>query len=428
MEKKTIRIIVIVGIVVVTLLVIGVGLIIRGLNNAASSPANSLEQLAQQSTAQPQTVKVKVLVSNAIADYVQEIADRYNAEAHKVDGITIFIEIESADGLTVLSKFDRDLYPIMDVTVDAAGLSSAELDAYGTLPVAWIADNRYLTAMVNDVVKARYNKDVFLTDGVYRQKPVVLSTLVWVWFNSRNQVLLSQYGSIDWNAVQQAATVQGGWQELGGSADWGYPKPMIPRPDGNVVGLEVLVSMGGEYYNKNEIETGDIMNSDYQKFMLDIFKSVTDLGVGSSSAMDFALMGYSVGDGGLLLESDVLQNMDGLTSWNDTIKITYPKKIVWNDYPFSIWMGAETTAVQKNGALDFEKYLLEEANQELALKYGLRPANQAVKLDSSADSLFVKWRTSGFELVIPRADAMRTPSREVINTLLEWYRKNVLER
>jgi hypothetical protein len=43
------------------------------------------------------------------------------------------------------------------------------------------------------------------------------------------------------------------------------------------------------------------------------------------------------------------------------------------------------------------------------------------------DSLFVKWDERGVETVIPRADAMRNPDRDVLLALLRWFELNVAE-
>ena len=88
------------------------------------------------------------------------------------------------------------------------------------------------------------------------------------------------------------------------------------------------------------------------------------------------LFGYTTGDAGLLLESDLLVNMQGLqTRWAEPMRIVYPEYVTWFDFPFTVWMGPETSALEKNAALEFEEYLLSEDMQKKALAYGLRPAN-----------------------------------------------------
>ncbi|HRW07564.1 MAG TPA: substrate-binding domain-containing protein, partial [Caldilineaceae bacterium] len=141
-----------------------------------------------------------------------------------------------------------------------------------------------------------------------------------------------------------------------------------------------------------------------------------------------ALFGYSVGDGGQLLESDLLQNMQGIvTRWEDPLRIYYPDYVTWFDFPFTVWVGPETSALEKNAALDFQRYLLSEEEQKAALAYGLRPANPNVPVDATEDSLFVQWQDRGVQPVVPRTSAMRNPDREVLLTLLRWFDLNMAQ-
>jgi hypothetical protein len=90
-----------------------------------------------------------------------------------------------------------------------------------------------------------------------------------------------------------------------------------------------------------------------------------------------------------------------------------------------VWVGPETTALQKNAAIDFENYLLATPAQTRALVYGLRPANPNVTVDATPDSLFVKWKDQGVQAVIDRTTSMKSPDRDVLTNLLRWYELNV---
>jgi hypothetical protein len=83
--------------------------------------------------------------------------------------------------------------------------------------------------------------------------------------------------------------------------------------------------------------------------------------------------------------------------------------------------------LEKNAALAFQEFLLSEDQQKEALAYGLRPANPTVAVDAHPESLFVKWENRGVESVVPRADAMRSPNRDVLLALLRWFELNVVE-
>jgi hypothetical protein len=89
-------------------------------------------------------------------------------------------------------------------------------------------------------------------------------------------------------------------------------------------------------------------------------------------------------------------------------------------------MGDETTALEKNAALEFERYLLQPDVQEGAVAMGLRPANTEVSI-TGPDSLFVEWQDQGAMTVVPRTTMMRSPDRDVLLALLRWFDLNVAQ-
>ena len=92
-----------------------------------------------------------------------------------------------------------------------------------------------------------------------------------------------------------------------------------------------------------------------------------------------------------------------------------------------VWIGPETSALQKNAALEFQRFLLSEEQQQRALEYGLRPANPNVPVDATESSLFAQWQEQGVQNVVPRTSAMRSPDRDVLLTLLRWFELNVAQ-
>jgi hypothetical protein len=353
---------------------------------------------------------LEVYVASAlpVADWVQEAAQQINAEKHTLEGRLIHVTVAPMDGLVAKGRYEKD-----------------EMDP---LPTAWIPDSRYLVELVNAVYKERLGRDVFLTDGEYRARPLATSLLTWGIYDSRADVLEAQYGDISWQTIHDAAVAPGGWGELGGQNDWGYFKLAIPSPRKSVSGLQAMVAAAGEYFGKTNISVEDVTDPDFQAWLGEIMSSMSDLSGGTYTAADLALFGYTTGDAGLLLESDLLVNMQGLqTRWAEPMRIVYPEYVTWFDFPFTVWMGPETTALEKNAALEFETYLLSEDVQKKALAYGLRPANPAVPV-SGEGSLFDQWAEQGVLGVVPRTTAMRSPDRDVLQALLRWFDLNVAGR
>jgi len=407
-----------VAIVIIAIVIVGVSLALRT-GDSNSNTAFTVDR--------PEEVTIRILTALPVEPWVRQAATAYNAGNHTVDGVHVQVEIVAIDGLTALGRWDRNEYGALEGDVTLEALTDADRAELEDFPTAWIPDSRYLVELANASYKERLGRDVFLTDGEYRARPIAISLFAWGVYESRGQVLEETYGAVDWSAIHDAATAKGGWPELGGDPQWGYFKLVVPNPNKNAGGLAAMIAMAGEYYDRTDITVGDITNPQFQAWLGELMGAVTDISGGSAyTAEDFALFGYSVGDGGQLLESDLLQNMQGIvTRWEDPLQIYYPDYVTWFDFPFTVWVGPETSALKKNAALDFQRFLLGEEQQKAALVYGLRPANPNIGVDASPDSLFVKWADQGVQPVVPRTSAMRNPDRDVLLTLLRWFDLNV---
>ena len=407
-----------VGIISGALLIVAISLLLsRG--NASTEGALTVEK--------PQSVTVRILSALPAEPWVRSAAEKFNAESHEVEGVPVEVEIIAMDGLAALGRWDRNEFGALPADVDMTALTAEQKAALDKFPTAWIPDNRYLVELANASYKERRGRDVFLTDGEYRARPPAISLFTWGVYNSRAKVLEEKFGDINWSTIHDAAIAKGGWPELGGDPSWGFFKLVVPNPSKNVGGLAAMISIGGEFYQRTDIDTAAVTDPKFQAWLTELMGAVTDFSNSSAyTAEDFALFGYSVGDGGQLLESDLLQNMQGImTRWEDPLRIYYPTYVTWFDFPFTVWVGPETSAVKKNAALAFQRFLLSDEQQKAALVYGLRPANPNIPVDATADSLFVKWADRGVQPVVPRTSAMRSPDRDVLLALLRWFELNV---
>jgi ABC-type sulfate transport system substrate-binding protein len=386
------------AVVALALVIVGASLVFQQISGSIPNP-----------TAQP--ITVRIVSALPIEPWVSEAAAKFNAEKHTQDGRTIVITVTPMDSVTALGKWDRG--------------------EFNPVPTVWIPDSRYLVELVNATYSAKLGRDVFLTDGEYRARPLVTSLFSWGIYKTRSDALEKKFGAgnINWKTIHDAAVAKTGWQELGGQPGWGYFKLIVPNPRKNAAGLLAMVAAAGEYYDSATISTDQVMDVKFQKWLGELMGSVTDFSsLSSYTVEDLALFGYSVGDGGQLLESDLLVNMQGIqTRWSDPLVIVYPKYLTWFDFPFTPWMGTETTAAEKNAALQFEKYLLTAPVQASAAARGFRPANADVSI-SGADSVFTKWQAQGAKTLVPSTARMRAPDRDTLQALLTWFDKNVGKR
>ncbi|MBN1248243.1 MAG: substrate-binding domain-containing protein [Anaerolineae bacterium] len=417
-----------VGIVAVALIIVGIALTYRGLRPTPPGGTRPSGDGDTITVDRPDTLTVRVLTALPVEAWVRNAAEAYNATIPTIDGVPFTVEIVAMDGLTALGRWDRNTFGALEADLLPEELEAARA-ALVDFPTAWIPESRYLVELANASYKERLGRDVFLTDGEYRARPIATSLLTWGLYESRAEVLQEEFGEISWQTIHDAAIARGGWPDLGGDPSWGFFKLVVPNPNKNVAGLHAMIAAAGEYYGRPDISVADVTDPEFQRWLEELMGAVTDFSSASAyTAEDFALFGYSVGDGGQLVETDLLLNMEGiLTRWEDPIDLYYPRYVTWFDFPFSVWVGPETTALEKNAALDFQRFLLSDEQQQAGLGYGLRPANPAVPLNAAADSLFVKWDDRGVESVVPRADAMRNPDRDVLLALLRWFELNVAE-
>ena len=371
-------------------------------------------------------VQVRVVTALPVEPWVREAAQRFNEGNHRQDGQPIEVQVIAMDGLTALGKFDRDDFGTLGNRTRDQLNATERQRLETTFPTVWIPDSRYLVELANAAYKERLGRDVFLTDGEYRAKPTAISLFVWGIYQSRAGVLDKRFGQVNWQTIHNAAIAKGGWPELGGDAAWGFFKLVVPNPRRNVGGLAAMIAAAGEYYDRTNISVADVTEPKFQKWLAELMGALTDVsGASAYTAEDFALFGYSVGDGGQLLESGLLNSMAGIqTRWSDPLVIRYPKYLTWFDFPYSIWVGPETTAADKNAALQFQQFLLSPDVQRLAVKQGLRPVNSEVSV-TEGDTLFTRWQRQGVETVVPRTTRMASPNRDVLLALLRWFDLNV---
>ena len=409
-----------VAIVAAALVIVAVSLLWRSLSPGAPD---------ELTVERPDAITVRVLTALPVEPWVRAAAEDFNAGSPELDGVPVQVEVSAMDGLSALGRWDRNDFGALDPSTDVEDLTPEQEAALEDFPTVWIPDSRYLVELANASYKERLGRDVFLTDGQYRARPIAISLFTWGIYESRAEVLEEQFDEISWTTIHDAAVAKGGWPELGGEAGWGYFKLVVPNPNKNAGGLAAMIAAAGEYHGRTDIGVEDVTDPGFQAWLGELMGAVTDVSSASAyTAEDFALFGYSVGDGGQLLESDLLQNMQGiLTRWEDPLVLYYPDYVTWFDFPFTVWIGPETSALEKNAALMFQTHLLGEEQQKEALAHGLRPANPEIAVDADPDSLFVEWEDRGVEPVVPRADAMRSPNRDVLLALLRWFELNVVE-
>jgi hypothetical protein len=350
---------------------------------------------------------INYYVAPSAEDYFRQAAAAYNKEfPRSADGRAQEVKVYPVDSISTWRKY--------------------EAGKMNPLPHAWVPESRVFPLLVNDTVGQATGKDVFFEGGQYRIQPTLLSVPVFLFFESRANVLTKQYGpSIGWRAIY-SATKANGWQNLGGPADFGVFRWIQGNPLKDPVAVYGIQNAAGAYFGRPAISPDDLADPGFAAFMKAILASSANLGLGSYGLDDLRLFRHSFGDGGVFMEKDVLDHLADASKWEDPLRVTYPEYVAWLDYPVAIWMGDEFSAEEKNIALDFSRYVRTAPMQQLAVQMGFRPVNEEVLPSKVVDSPFVRWQSVGVIADITRMQGMRFMSRDVLDAILQFYRVDVL--
>ncbi len=377
-------------------------------------------------TARPQVVRIQVITALPVESWVQAAADEFNVTGHKLEGATIEVEIIPMDGLAALGKWERNDFAALPADVLLEDLPQEKLEVLESFPTAWIADGRFLVEIANASFRERLGRDQFLNDGQYRMRPLANTLLVWGLFRSRSAPLLENLGPPSWSTFHKAAVAPTGWKELGGDPAWGNFKLSVNSSGQSVGGPAAIVTAAGEYFERTEVFVEDVVDPQFGTWLTELMGAATQFSSGATStAESVALFGYTAGDGGQFLESDLLQEMEGIQKrWQEPVVLYYPKVTTWFDFPFAIWTGPETSAVQKNAALAFQSFLLSEGQQRTLLEFGLRPADSGLPVSAAEGSLFEQWRRLGVEDNVSGVNVMQPLNPELLSALLRRQELN----
>lgn len=192
--------------------------------------------------------------------------------------------------------------------------------------------------------------------------------LIWGGFSSRMNTLTEDGAeSFDWAAaVNTADEVRFAFQ----------------HPARSVTGMAVLLSAAAEFADHEALTGADTASSQFRDWVRPVLESVPNFNtLGASVAETIAARGRSVGEIGLLPESEWLLNLRGqLVSSADPVRLSYPQYTVVFDFPLALWQGTVTAQTNPNaadiaaGVRAFGAWLASASQQAAAQQHGLRPA------------------------------------------------------
>src|SRR5215210_1658362 len=280
-------------------------------------------------------LEISVLYSSELRTWLEPAAQAFNEEKNKLNAQQVQVRLEAMDDGDAMRNIAR-------------GQST---------PTAWIPASTIWVNLLNNQWRTSHQSDLLLRSGEYGTTPMVLTPMVFVMYAERADAFIKAKSTVDWQQIQQAVTAPNGWKDLGVTEDWGRVKYSQAKASTSNAGLLSVTLATYSYFNK----TGGLTNSDldiadYQKWIDGLASGlVSDPPVTAKQQMDQMLLyGESQYDVVSIYESLVAQQIKNAPGrFGEELKVFYPSVNMWSDYPFSILMGDQSTAEQKDAALAF---------------------------------------------------------------------------
>ncbi len=294
-------------------------------------------------------------------------------------------------------------------------------------PIAWSPASVLELNQLFDNWQAKYPGQ-HITD-LNDAQPLVKTPLVFAVWDDRAQVLLKHYQRIDWPTLHDAMPRK--WSDIGGPADWQLVKFGQTRPTESNSGLLSVILMAYASTQKERgLTVADITSPGFFQY-LDTFESaVTAFGHSSGTYLtkDVFVGGPASYDVVTTYENLVLTNQDlvkraGLPAFRPF----YPGVNLVSDHPFALLNASWATPEKIAAAQIFRDFLLAVPQQQLALQYGLRPANLNVSLtDTVANNLFLTSSVKGD--IQQNLQSVQYPDTQVVKALQDLWQQHYADR
>ena len=262
------------------------------------------------------------------------------------------------------------------------------------------------------------------TAGAEAAQPLVISPLVVVGWEDRAKVLWPNGPKDFWRDLHDALVNEGGWKALGGNVSWGPVKFGHTSPLTSNSGTQTLILLAYAFHNKSSgLTSADVNDPAFAQWLAEIESGVSGIGDSTGTFMnDIVTKGPSQYDFGVVYENLALQNMDAAQQrQGQPLRIFYPPATLFSDHPFAVVDGAWAKPEERAAAIVFRDFLRSNAIQQLALRYGFRPADPNVAITSDDPSNpFKKYAPNGVQVTI--SQQAEVPSAEVVNSLLELWK------
>lgn len=291
-------------------------------------------------------------------------------------------------------------------------------------PVLWSPADSLVANLLAADWQTKNQAALFPTTGDAAPQPLVLSPLVFVVWEERAKVLEpSGSGQLSWRTIHDAVASAKGWAGIGGKPAWGFVTLGHTDPSKSNSGLQSLALMAYEYFHiTSGLKVEQLLDPGFQAFVKDIERGVQRFEPSTGTFMtDMIRFGPSKYDIAVVYESLAISQLGNAQGRWGSLHIYYPPVTIWSDHPIVALDAPWVTPAQRAAAAELIAYLRSTPIQRTTLRFGFRPADTSVPMNSGDANAFTANATFGLSLELP--PAAQPPEGAVVrNLLMMWSR------
>lgn len=346
----------------------------------------------------------------------------------KAAELTFVYSTEKQEWIQAAVASFTEANPEVKVNLVAKGsleASAAILD--GTLkPALFSPADTLIANLLADDWNTKYGKPLYAGEP----QPLLLSPLVFVIWQDRAEVLTAKTGGVlTWKAIRDAVISPKGWPAVGGKASWGFVKLGQTDPTKSNSGLQALLSMSLEYYDKTSgLTVEELLDEKYQKWIKELERAVGKFEASTGTFMtDMIRFGPSKYDIALVYESLAVSQLENAQGRWGSLRLYYPPTTLWSDHPVMLLESDKLTPAQRAASEKLLAHLRSAPVQASALRFGFRPADPSVPMKvTEGPDPFSKLAQYGLSLELPAAAT--APEGAVVRNLLTMWSRVVATR
>ncbi|MEM7127391.1 MAG: extracellular solute-binding protein [Chloroflexota bacterium] len=352
-------------IILISLIIVGLATLFsdRSTNTPANeAPANS--GFTDPTSVPLDSVLVTIASSSTKQNWMEEVATTFNAEGQTTSGgSTIIVEVQ----------------PVL-----SGGSMNSILDG-GLTPVVWSPGSNSWVRQMNETWQQRNNKDISSSDC----DDSIYTPLGFAMWRPMAETLGWPDKPIGWQTIVDLANDPDGWASLG-RPEWGKFRFGHAHPQYSNAGLLTMTSFVYGITGKTDaLSANEVYADEVQDALTTMAQNTSKYGRITTDLLNLmALEGPSYLHAVATFESDTIRfNQERADELQFPLAFVFPSEgTFWGSHPYCILDNTDwVTEEQAEAAGIFQKYMLAEEQQTLAIQSLLRPLDSSIELQAPLD-------------------------------------------